>query len=610
MGIGYVDGRRFARAVVAGADWVLHTRDQLDRINVFPVPDGDTGTNLALSLSAAASAVRGLDERDLGRVARTVAEAGILSAKGNSGLLMAHWFLGISRSVGEKARVDHVGLAAAMDVAAREVYGAVDDPVEGTILTVMRAASQRALEVARDGADVESLLDEVVRASEAALERTPELLPVLREAGVVDAGAAGWVNFMRGVHRAIRGLPPPEWTEETLLATAAHPPIVEAGAFGERYCTELVCRGQRFDAKELRRVFAGSGSSLLVATTGTVFKLHVHSDHPDEVFRKAARLGQIVERKVDDMRRQTEAATHPDRDALQRALLAQPGTPAIIVDSTSDLPERLRREHGIEMVPLQVLFGGEVFRDQVDLSSAEFYRRLRRGEAPTTSQPPPRAFVEALGGIRNDRDVIVVVLAANLSGTYESARAAARIVQHSRVEVFDSRSASVGAGLLALGASRLAERGMPTDAILEWLGRWRDGTVITFTVQTLDYLRRGGRISAGQALFGNLLGMRPVLQWRGEAVRPVAKVRGDEEAFAKVLEESVAAAGDRARVRLGLIGDDADARLDAAERELARRLDVVESVRGSFTGVIGTHTGPGTWGVVVQRVPKGDPLAG
>ena len=610
MGINYVDGRRYARAVIAGADWVLHTRDQLNRINVFPVADGDTGTNLALSLSAAASAVRGVDERDLGKVARTVAEAGILSAKGNSGLLMAHWFLGISRFVENKPRVDHGELAAAMDIAAREVYGAVDDPVEGTILTVMRAASQRALEVAHNGADVESLLDEVIRASEVALAKTPDLLPVLRDAGVVDAGAAGWVNFMRGVHRAIRGLPPPEWTEQTLLTTPAHLPDVEANAFGERYCTELVCRGRQFDAKELRRLFASAGSSLLVATTGTVFKLHVHTDHPEEVFRKAARLGRIVERKVDDMHRQSEEATHPDRGARQRALLAQPGTPAIIVDSTSDLPERVRRKHGIEMVPLQVLFGGEVFCDQVDLSSTEFYRRVREGATPTTSQPPPRAFVEALEGIRDDRDVIVVSLAASLSGTYDSARAAARIVPHPRVEVFDSRSASVGAGLLALGASRLAERGMPTDEILKWLGRWRDGTVITFTVQTLDYLRRGGRISVGQALIGNLLGMRPVLQWRGEEVRPVAKARGDEDAFAKVLDEAVAAAGKTARVRLGLVGDDAEARLDAAERELARRLDLVESVRGSFTGVIGAHTGPGTWGVVVQRVPEGDPLAG
>jgi len=601
MGIDYVDGRRYGKAVIAGADWVLHTREQLNRLNVFPVPDGDTGTNMALSLAAAASSVRGAPERDLGVVARRVAEAGILGAKGNSGLMLAHWFLGISRSVGSEPRVDARGLAAALRAAAREVYGAVSDPVEGTILTVMREAGNAAHCVAERGHDVERVLDDVIGTAETSLAATPDLLPVLRRAGVVDAGAAGWVHFMKGVRRAIRGEGPPDYRLEDLGAQAAHPPADAADELTERYCTELVCRGRHFRADRLRRLFAPDGTHLLVATTGTVFKLHIHTNHPEAVFRKAERLGTLEERKVDDMLRQRDERAEPgdgDRDA-------QPSTVAIVTDSTCDLPESVRREAGIAVVPLQVLFGDSVFRDQVDLGTEEFYRRITAGEHPATSQPPPRAFLEALDRIRSDRPVVIVTLGASLSGTFASARSAARLAPHPRVAVVDSRSASVGLGMLALDAARLAAGGASVDEIVDALERARERITITFSVASLEHLRRGGRIGRLRAFVGSLLGVRPVLRFAQGRITAVARARSEEEAFGRVLDQVERDAPRGTRIRAGLIAaPDARHRLDDVERELRRRWDVTELLRGGITGVIGAHTGPGTWAVMVRPEEK------
>lgn len=606
MGIEYVDGRRYGKAVIAGAEWVLHTREHLNRLNIFPVPDGDTGTNMALSLAAAAAAARSVDERDLGRVAARVAEAGILGAKGNSGLLLAHWFLGISKAVGSLARVDAAGLARALRTASGEVYAAVAKPVEGTILTVMRSASDRAHDAAGAGHDVETMLDEVIDAAETSLAETTELLPALKEAQVVDAGAAGWVHFMKGVRRAIRGEGPPDWSLETLEDASVHDAVPDHAEITERYCTEIICRGRNFDAEKLRRHFAKDGTFLLVATTGKVFKLHVHTNHPDEVIRKAERLGTVEERKVDDMLRQRDERGR-GRPAVD--LAAQPSTVAIVTDSTADLPPGIRDRHGIEVVPLQVLFGSRVYRDQVDLDTETFYRRITAGEHPATSQPPPRAFVEALERIRPDRDVVILTIASSLSGTFASARNGARLASQPRVEIVDSRSASVGLGMMVQGAARLAESGASLDGIVAAIGKWRERTAITFSLASLEYLRRGGRISAARAILGGLLGVRPVLHFAGEGIAAVAKARGDADAFAKVMAQVARDAPPGSRVRVGLIAaTDAGDQLDRAEARLREGWDVLEVLRGGITGVIGAHTGPGTWAVMVQRVEDDDPL--
>jgi len=281
----------------------------------------------------------------------------------------------------------------------------------------------------------------------------------------------------------------------------------------------------------------------------------------------------------------------------------------VVCDSTADLAADERSDLGIEMVPLQVLFGDRVFRDQVDLDSAAFYERLKSDpHHPTTSQPPPRAFVEAFDRIRGNREVLVINISRKLSGTQESALTAAKLADHPRIEVFDSRSASLGLGLMARNAARLAARGADTNTLLHWLYRWRESSGMVFAVGTLEYLRRGGRIGAASSMIGTLLNLRPVLTLRDGEVVPLGKARGAADTIRLVerhLEETLPAGS---RLRIGLVGIDTDDRLDKLDSWLRKRWEVVESVRNVPTGVIGAHAGPGAWGVFYQRVEDDDPL--
>jgi uncharacterized protein len=202
-GIAYIDGRRLRRSLVAASAHVRGHRSELDRMNVFPVPDGDTGTNLALTLDAIAERLAETRERSVAAVAAVAAQGAVLGARGNSGMLLSHFLLGLAEGVGEKVRLDPPGFARALAAGADAVGSALERPVEGTIVTVIR---DTAAEVGREpGQDFVPLLERMVEAARASLARTPELLPVLAKAGVVDAGAQGFVHLLEGVLRFVRG---------------------------------------------------------------------------------------------------------------------------------------------------------------------------------------------------------------------------------------------------------------------------------------------------------------------------------------------------------------------------------------------------------------------
>jgi DegV family protein with EDD domain len=494
-------------------------------------------------------------------------------------------------------------------LAADSVYRAMDDPVEGTMLSVMRAIGTRAREVsAQTGCDLHTLLAAMSRAAEEALRRTPEQLPVLRAAAVVDAGAQGLVNFLLGAGRGLRGevaTPPAVTSSSSATVSLAHHRDDQ-----HRFCTEVTLRGVRVDRDRLRGRFAGLGSSLQLAVGEGVCKLHIHTDRPDEIFRLAARLGAVDERKVDDMWRQGEVGVA----AVQSPLVPfaeQPASVAVVCDSTADLPAALRIAHGIELVPLQVLFGNEVFRDQVDLSSAEFYRRLVGGDAyPTTSQPAPRAFLEALDRVRPDREVVVATLSQRLSGTLRAARHGVMLAKQPRVEVVDSGSVSLGLGMMTLNAARLAALGASMNDVLEWFRRWQRDTGLIFSLATLEYLHRGGRIGRARWLAGRLLGVRPLLTFDGGEVVPLAKVRSGEEAAERATAILRQRLPEGTTIRLGLVEIGQSELLDLVYERLSSWCEVVETIRAVPTGVIGCHAGPGAWGAFYQVVRDDDPLLG
>src|SRR6185437_9738898 len=295
VGIAYVDGPRLARSLFAAADWVAAGRDELNRINVFPVPDGDTGTNFSLTLRAVAETLRGLGDATLPETGRSMARAAVLGARGNSGMMLAHFLLGFTEALGERPAASASEIALAFGRGADRLYESLDEPREGTILTVARDTAQAAAVAAAESDDIAVCLHRALREAEASLARTPELMPVLKEAGVVDAGGKGFVRMLEGVVRLIDGDPVlPVLLDDGASDVVPAAQIEVAAERDFQFCTEVLIRGDRLPpANEVRAALHQFGGSVVVAVMTDILKLHVHTDTPEAVFTYAAKWGQV-----------------------------------------------------------------------------------------------------------------------------------------------------------------------------------------------------------------------------------------------------------------------------------------------------------------------------
>jgi len=271
---------------------------------------------------------------------------------------------------------------------------------------------------------------------------------------------------------------------------------------------------------------------------------------------------------------------------------------AIVVDSTADFPEAPQRFPNWRVVPLYVRFGEESYRDYVELEPEGFYARLRTAsETPTTSQPTPGDFLatyEELGGYER---ILSLHIAAKLSGTIESARAAAQVLGGDRVRAIDSQSASAAIAMLGLAIQRRLERGTSDEEVDTLVERYRRETGLLFTVDTLEYLARGGRIGRARAWAGELLNIKPILSIRDGEVLPVKRVRGNRKAFLEFASAFEAATSDVPTLRAGIAHAEAPERVEALVQLVGRSRPQAEIELVTTLGpVVGAHAGPGTVG--------------
>ena len=271
---------------------------------------------------------------------------------------------------------------------------------------------------------------------------------------------------------------------------------------------------------------------------------------------------------------------------------------AIVVDSTADFPEAPERFPNWRVVPLYVRFGDESFRDYVELSPEQFYARLRTAsDTPSTSQPTPGDFVEAYEGLAGYDRILSLHIAGKLSGTLESARTAARTLGDERVRTIDSESASAAIAILGLAIQRRLERGTTDDQVDALVERYRREAGLLFTVDTLEYLARGGRIGRARAWAGELLNIKPILSIEDGEVLPVKRVRGNRKAFLEFPAAFEAGTVDRPSLRVGIAHAEAPDRAEALRKMVRATRPAAEiEIVTSLGPVVGAHAGPGTIG--------------
>jgi DegV family protein with EDD domain len=591
-----LDGRELARALHAGIRRLLSQQEHLDRINVFPVPDGDTGTNLAITLSSVLGVVRGTPVAHAGQTLTRVADAALDGARGNSGAILAQFFLGMGDRAGHLEALTAHDFADALQTGATYARDALAEPREGTILTVLReAAAEAHAAVAHGVQDFVALTKRTLARAHAALDATRDQLDSLRKANVVDAGAAGFVVLLEGVTDY---LATGELDESAALPAIAHADEEHAAGAVEslehRWCTECMITGDAIDRRHLRERLSALGSSLVVAGTSGKVRVHVHVGDPETVFRLAGEYGAVSGQKADDMRRQERAAHHAARRRV-----------AIVTDSAADLPDDELEHLDIHLVPVRVHFGEHSYLDKVSLTAEQFFAMLASSPvAPKTSQPPPgdfRRLFEFLGS--HYESVVSVNLTGRASGTRQAAEAAAaRANTHERVTVIDSLNASLGQGLLAMYAAECADAGMDAAQVADAVRAMIPRTHTLACLRTLDHAVRGGRVPRAAKVAADWLRVSPLLANFPDGRVGIGGVlwgRSDlTHKFARFVARRLEAAK-RWRVMVGHAAAPAEGEL--LRELLAARANVERTWLLPVGSALSAHGGPGMLAVGFQE---------
>lgn len=272
----------------------------------------------------------------------------------------------------------------------------------------------------------------------------------------------------------------------------------------------------------------------------------------------------------------------------------------IVTDSTSDLPPKLAAQHDVTVIPLEVFFGSDSFRDGIDLGGDAFYEKLRTSpHHPRTSQPSPADFAKVYEELTRDGSAVISIhISEKLSGTLGSARLARQMLQDHEIHIVDSQSVSLGLGMQVLAAVDGVRAGLDVAAIMQRLEQIQAATKIYFAVDTLEYLQRNGRIGKAQAMLGSLLSIKPLLQIEDGVVAPLDKVRGQARVMPRLLELVREAIAPGTPTRFGLLHAQAPERAEALKAQLEADYPGSEFVTASIGAVVGTHAGPGTFGIV------------
>lgn len=319
-----LDGIKFAEMVQMGAHHLYQNANYVDSLNVFPVPDGDTGTNMNLSMTSGAKETELSASEHIGKTAQALSKGLLMGARGNSGVILSQLFRGFGKFIEKEATIDAKGFASAFQAGVDTAYKAVMKPVEGTILTVAREAAKKGVDVAETETDIIAVMEAFTAEAKASLDRTPDLLPVLKEVGVVDSGGQGLLFVYEGFLASLKGEPLPEKNNATLddLINAEHHRAqdfmnTEDIEFG--YCTEIMVRledgKEPFNEEQFRQELSPLGDSLLVISDEEIAKVHIHSEQPGSVLSIGQKYGSLMKIKVDNMREQHSAIVGEEHKA-------------------------------------------------------------------------------------------------------------------------------------------------------------------------------------------------------------------------------------------------------------------------------------------------------
>ena len=440
----YLTGLLFAKMIKGGARQLRANAETVNKLNVFPVPDGDTGDNMSMTIESGVAALESLDTDSLANVMMAASKGMLLGARGNSGVILSQFFAGIAKNLEKENKADPVSFGKALEAGVERAYASVMTPMEGTILSVARESVEYAISRITPNSTISSLFADLVKEMHAAVERTPETLAVLKEAGVVDSGGAGLYYIIDGLNKVLNG----EEIAEGASAPAPKKAIAQSTSFGPDsvmtygYCTELLlqlqnakCDIHNFDARALKEFLASIGDSVVTFQTDSIVKVHVHTRTPDKVLAHLLAFGEFITVKIENMSVQhSELPSDEQSSPEEEPSKALPEEFKIASVPKVDTPAIERKKYGIVAVA-----SGDGIKATFAELGADFIVDGGQTNNPSTSD-----FIAAFDSVAAEN---IFVLPGN-SNIIMAAKQAAEIYTAAKVTVINSKS--IGQSYVAL----------------------------------------------------------------------------------------------------------------------------------------------------------------
>jgi DAK2 domain fusion protein YloV len=459
-----LNGKLFRDLVVNGSIKLKNNMNRINDLNVFPVPDGDTGSNMSATMSAGANAIKSLDEESIGVVSKALSRGMLMGARGNSGVILSQLFSGISKALQGKDEADVETFAYALRSGVEQAYSAVIHPVEGTMLTVSREGADEAISVYEDVDDFEELFEIYIKELHESLKRTPDLLPVLKEVGVIDSGGAGFIEIVEGMRDALNGkIYEDKQAEPTgeYKVDLTHYNHQEGEDFG--YCTEFIMQIEKmseFSQKEFTEMISPLGNSLVVVQDENILKVHIHTQTPGDALNLAQHFGFFVNLKIENMNLQhTEVLIHQEAEHQDECNCGH--------DHTHSIAPKVKKKYAIVAVA-----SGKGLKETFIEMGCDYI--IDGGQ---TMNPSVEDFINAANNINADHIIII----PNNKNVLLSAETAMEMIEDKDVRVLKAKTIAQGYSALTMfDATQDIDTNM--EEMTEYLANVKTGEV-TFAIR-------------------------------------------------------------------------------------------------------------------------------
>ena len=586
-----INGKELYNAIVSGICKVISRHEHLNKINVFPVPDGDTGTNLLFTLKPVLN-IQDSISNDVSKVLTQISDVAIDSARGNSGTIMAQYFIGMAEKSSNIIEINNKNIFDLLDGAYNAAKQSMAEPKEGTIITVMRDIAIESKNHI-DSNDIENTFKAIYEVSIKSLNNTPEQMQILKDAGVVDAGAQGFVDLIEGLYYYIKtGENINPESIETHETDSVDINIENYDDSNYQFCTECIVEGDSISRRDMKETLSSMGDSFILAGTKNKVKVHIHTDTPNQVFDLCSNYGTVKNQKADDMHQQV-SSSHDSKSEI-----------AIVTDSGCDI-QYDTHNNNIHMVPVRYSFGSKEYIDKVSHTSDEFYMELMNNPVhPKTSQPPTGDFIRKYENLSTHyKSIISIHIPAKLSGTLQSAKNATKNID-TKITHIDSLCASVGLGLIIKQASEWAKESYDHKLIVQKVNSLIKNTKLLHVVNDISYSIKGGRVPKFAGPIAKILNMHPILTTDKEGSLKAASVLfGKKDLHIKFAKYILKTLDKNTHYNISISHS-------FAENEGHEIIDIIENNFDNINSIdlvemgsaLGIHSGPKSFGAGIQKI--------